>query len=214
MHSRITLLARPATISLLAALALTAAAAAQGCGPDKPADAPTGTSGATSAATAPSAAPSAASATTATAPVGDPAAKARMDALKASPLATPVANAGKDDMWARALVDTAAGLGIAPDGPYYKATLTEKGIAHTDVTLKAGKCYVIVGFAKLATIIDYDLALLKTTGEKVSEDDDDDATPVLSKPPICPTEDTVYAIEMKADKGAGDAVVQLFSKAK
>lgn len=153
---------------------------------------------------------------TATAPTGDPAAKARMDAVKASPLASPVTGAGKDDMNARALVDTAAwfAAGLSADGPYYKATLAEKGIAHVEMTLKAGKCYVLVGFAKLGTIVDYDLAILKASGEKVAEDDDDDASPTIGKPPMCPTEDTTYTVELKSDKGAGDAVVQLFSKAK
>lgn len=213
MHLRIALSRSLATISLFT-VAL-AGAAAQGCGPDKPADAATGTSGAHTAPTA-TTAPSAHTAMTTTAPAGDPAAKARMDMLKATPLAAPVAGAGKDDMNERALVDTAAwfAAGLAPDGPYYKATLAEKGMAHVDITLKAGKCYVLVGFAKLGTIVDYDLAILKPTGEKVAEDDDDDASPTIGKPPMCPTEDTTYLVELKSDKGAGDAVVQLFSKAK
>jgi hypothetical protein len=215
MHPRIALPAKLATISLFTALA---AAAAQGCGPDKPADAPTGTSGA-STAPASSAAPSATTASTATSATGpalDPAAKARMDAVKGSPLAVPVASTNKDDMLERGLIDTAAWFskGLSADGPYYKATLAERGIAHVDLTLKAGKCYVLVGFAKLGTIVDYDLAIFKTTGEKVAEDDDDDASPTIGKPPMCPTEDTTYIVEIKSDKGAGDAVVQLFSKAK
>lgn len=138
-----------------------------------------------------------------------------MEAVKGSPLATAVTPKG-DDMYARGLVDTAAwfAAGLSADGPYYKATLAERGIAHVDITLKAGKCYVLVGFAKLGTIVDYDLAILKTTGEKVAEDDDDDASPTIGKPPMCPTEDTTYTVEIKSDKGTGDAVVQLFSKAK
>ncbi len=211
MHPRIARTARLATISLFTALAAFACVA-QGCGPDKPAGGPTGTTGGAS--SAPSAMPSAA--TTTMTPPADPVAKARMDTLKAAPLAAPVANAGKDDMYERGLVDTAAWFasGLAADGPYFKATLAEKGLAHADITLKTGKCYVLVGYAKLGTIVDMDLALLKASGEKVAEDDDDDATPTIGKPQLCPAVDTTYTVEMKADKGAGDGVMQLFSKAK
>jgi len=139
-----------------------------------------------------------------------------MDALKASPTAGPVTSSGKDDMWERGLVDTAAwgGTGWVPEGPYYKTALAEKGLAHVDVTMKGGKCYEVIGYAKLGSIVDYDIAVLKATGEAVAQDDDDDATPTVGKPPICPTADTTYSLELKSDKGAGDVVVQLFSKAK
>ena len=54
----------------------------------------------------------------------------------------------------------------------------------------------------------------KPTGELAFADDDDDSTPTIGKPPICPTDDTTYTVDMSADHGAGDAAFEVFSKAK
>jgi hypothetical protein len=191
-------------VRIIATLSLSSLLSLAACGPDKPADAPTGaqTSGANGAAAAKDA------------PPGDAAGKARFDGAKASPLAT--TGGGQDDKLGHGLVDTAAWLDkdLKPEGSYVKATLAEKGKAHVDVTLKAGKCYAFIGFANLATIVDYDLTVLKAPGVIVAQDDDDDSTPTIGKQLVCPTEDTAYTVEMLADKGAGDAAFQVFSKAK
>jgi hypothetical protein len=188
-----------ATISLSSLFTVALAA----CGPDKPADAPQGaqTSGANGAQPA---------SNDATATDG----KARFDAAKATPLAA--AGGAQDDKLGHGLVDTAAWLDkdLKPEGSYVHATLAEKGKAHVDVTLKAGKCYAFIGFANLATIVDYDLTVMKAPGVIVATDDDDDSTPTIGKQLTCPTEDTAYTVELMADKGAGDAAFQLFSKAK
>jgi hypothetical protein len=201
---------KPRNARIIATLSLSSLLSLAACGPDKPADAPTGaqTSGANSAGGAQPAAKDA--------PVADAAGKARFDAAKATPLATPVADAKADDKLGHGLVDTAAWIDktLAPEGGFFKVTLAEKGKAHVDVTLKPGKCYVFVGFANLATIVDYDMAILKAPGVVVAEDDDDDSTPTIAKPVFCPTEEAAYTVELKSDKGAGEAAFQVFSKAK
>ena len=43
--------------------------------------------------------------------------------------------------------------GMAPEGSAFLATLGDAGRAKVDMTMHAGKCYVVVGFAKLGTVI-------------------------------------------------------------
>jgi hypothetical protein len=105
--------------------------------------------------------------------------------------------------------------GMASDGSGFLATLDDKGRAKAAVMLHAGKCYVIVGFSQDGKIVDFDLRLWKTAQGSapslVAEDSDDDTTPTVGKPPICPDADTAYLVELYADKGKGDAAVQLYS---
>jgi hypothetical protein len=115
------------------------------------------------------------------------------------------------------LAETAAWFapGMTADGPAFTASLGEKGHARAAVTLHAGKCYAVVGFSPQGQVTDFDLRLWKTSPPAIlAEDDDDDTTPTIGKPPICPEADTSYVLDLYADKGKGDVVVQGYSKAR
>ena len=108
--------------------------------------------------------------------------------------------------------------GMAPEGSAFLATLGDAGRAKVDMTMHAGKCYVVVGFSQDGKVTDFDLRLWKTAKggapSLVAEDADDDTTPTVGKPPMCPDADTTYLLELFAEKGKGDVAVQLYSKAR
>ncbi len=121
---------------------------------------------------------------------------------------------------AQGLKETSAWFasGMTAEGPAFTATLDAKGRAKAEVTLHAGTCYVIVGFSPDGKVADFDIRLWKTAKGSapslVAEDGDDDTTPTIGKPPICPDPDTPYLLELHADRGSGDVAVQLYAKAR
>jgi hypothetical protein len=135
--------------------------------------------------------------------------------------AAPLARTGAADAaLAQGLKETSAWFapGMVTDGSAYLATLDEHGHAKADVALHPGKCYVIVGFSQDGKVADFDLRLWKTARGAapalVAEDADDDTTPTVGKPPICPDGEATYLLELVADKGKGDVAVQVYSKAR
>jgi hypothetical protein len=131
----------------------------------------------------------------------------------------PAAKVGTaDGALAAGLKEVAAwfAAGMTADGPAYTASLEQGGNAKAAFTLKAGKCYVLVGYATQGGVQDFDLHIWKTRPAPtlVADDDDDDNSPTVGKPPICPEADTGYVAEMFAEKGKGDAALQLYSKPK
>lgn len=141
-------------------------------------------------------------------------------AFAAASAAPPARSGAAADALARGLKETSAWFasGMVTDGSAYLATLEEHGHAKADVTLHPGKCYVIVGFSQDDKVADFDLRLWKTTRGAapalVAEDADDDTTPTVGKPPICPDGEAEYLLELVADKGKGDVAVQVYSKAR
>jgi hypothetical protein len=139
------------------------------------------------------------------------------DAVNTAPSATLKANgvAGKDAL-AKGVRDVAKRLtgGMQPDGPLAMGSIKEKQHLQTDVTLKPGKCYAIVGFSK--KIKDLDLHLLLPPGILSGEDTTDDNRPIIGAPPqpMCPASATTitYKLDIYSDQGSGDVAVQLYSK--
>ena len=84
----------------------------------------------------------------------------------------------------------------------------------TDVTLKPGKCYAVVGFS--SKVKDLDLYLLVAPGILSGQDTTDDNAPVIGRAPdwMCPVAKTPirYTLDIVADQGSGDVAVQLYSK--
>ncbi len=123
--------------------------------------------------------------------------------------------ASYDGPLAQGLKETSAWFapGMTAEGPTYTATLAEKGHAKTDVTLRGGRCYVVVGFSRDGQVIDFDLRVWRVPkGTLLGEDFDDDTTPTIGKPPICLDTDAPVLVELFADKGKGDVAVQVYSK--
>ncbi len=108
--------------------------------------------------------------------------------------------------------------GMQPDGQIAKADLKEGDHASMMVTLQAGKCYAIVGFAGKGSVHDLDLRLLAPPFYNMlsGEDTTDDHTPVIGKDPtpMCPllTSPMPYKVDIHAQKGAGKVGVLLYSK--
>ncbi len=108
--------------------------------------------------------------------------------------------------------------GMKGEGQIAKADLKEGDHASMMVTLQAGKCYAIVGFAAKASVQDLDLRLLAPPFFNMlsGEDTTDDHMPVIGKDPtpMCPliSSPLPYKVDIHAQKGAGKVGVQLFSK--
>jgi hypothetical protein len=141
------------------------------------------------------------------------------DAASAAPAATlKTGGATGTDPLAKGVRDNAkaAAPGMDPDGPLAMGSLKEKQHLQTDVTLKPGKCYVVVGFSQ--KIKDLDLHLLLAPGILSGQDTTDDNKPVIGRSPdwMCPTAtaSVTYKLDIFADDGTGDMAVQLYSKAK
>jgi hypothetical protein len=141
------------------------------------------------------------------------------EAASSSPAATLKANGAKGgDPMAKGIRDAAMKLppGMQPDGPLAMGSLKEKQHLHTDVTLQPGKCYSIVGFSP--KVKDLDLYLLLPPGILSGQDLTDDNKPIIGGPPqpMCPisAQPVTYKVDIYAERGAGDVVVQLFSKGK
>jgi hypothetical protein len=141
------------------------------------------------------------------------------DAANAAPAATLKAGgATGTDPLAKGVRDNAkaAAPGMEADGPLAMGSLKEKQHLQTDVTLKPGKCYAVVGYSQ--KVKDLDLHLLLPPGILSGQDTTDDNKPVIGRSPdwMCPTASVsiTYKLDIFADEGAGDVAVQLFSKAK
>jgi hypothetical protein len=139
------------------------------------------------------------------------------DAASAAPAAkekTGAAAAG--DPLAKGIKELAKqqAAGMAADGPLMTGTLKEKAHLHSDITLKSGKCYALVGFS--SGVKDLDVHLLLPPGILSAQDTTDDNKPVVGKAPdaLCPSASTAvtYKVDIFADQGAGDVAVQLYSK--
>jgi hypothetical protein len=139
------------------------------------------------------------------------------DAAKAAPKATTkpngVAGSGALAKGLRAFAKTAAS-GMKADGPLIIGKLEEKKNIQTEITLKPGKCYAIVGYS--AKVTDLDLYLLLPPGILSGQDLTDDSTPVIGKAPdpMCPVAKSAvkYTLDIVADQGGGEVAVQLYSK--
>jgi hypothetical protein len=141
------------------------------------------------------------------------------DAANAAPKATTKPNgiAGPSPLakGVRELAKTAA-PGMKADGPLVVGKLDEKKNQQTEVTLKPGKCYAVVGYA--TKITDLDLYLLLPPGILSGQDLTDDNKPVIGKAPdaMCPSAKSAvkYMLDIVADQGSGEFAVQLYSKVK
>jgi hypothetical protein len=106
--------------------------------------------------------------------------------------------------------------GMQPDGPLATGKIAEKAHLQTDVTLAPGKCYAILAYSK--NVKDLDLHLFMPPGILSGQDATDDNEPAIGKAPtpMCPVAAApiTYKLDIYADQGAGDVVVQLFSKGK
>jgi hypothetical protein len=107
-----------------------------------------------------------------------------------------------------------AAPGMKADGPLATGKLDEKKSSQTDITLKPGKCYAVVGFA--TKITDLDLYLFLAPGILSGQDTTDDDKPVIGRAPdaMCPVAKTAikYKLGIVADHGSGEFAVQLYSK--
>jgi hypothetical protein len=173
-------------------------------------------------ATAASAAPSASANPLATILTTDPAQLAAIAAAAANAAAPKTQPAGSNKELESGLVASAAKVapGMKPDGDLAAGTLKEGERLAWSVTMSPGKCYAIVGWSPKGEIKDLDLHVLgpplytMLTGE----DETDDNAPVVGRTPnaMCPILEVgmPYKVTLTAEKGAGRAAVQLFSKAK
>jgi len=135
--------------------------------------------------------------------------------VRAAPSATLVPDgANAHDVLGAGIAQAASWMarGMSPEGPMAKASLKEKDRVYTEVTLQAGKCYVIVGFSPMDQVTDLDLHMLKAPGLMVAEDKTDNSTPQLGSPPFCQKEDETFTIDIFADRGAGDVAMQVYFK--
>jgi hypothetical protein len=135
-------------------------------------------------------------------------------APKASTKANGVTGPGPLAKGVRELAKTAA-TGMKADGPLITGKLEEKKNARSEVTLKPGKCYSIIGYSPKIT--DLDLYLLLPPGVLSGQDTTDDGKPVIAKAPdaMCTVGKTPvkYLLDIVADQGAGEFAVQVYSKA-
>ncbi len=106
---------------------------------------------------------------------------------------------------------------MQPEGPLGRAELAQGFHSGMLVSLKAGRCYAVVGFG--SGVQDLDLQLLTPPNYDVisEQDQSDDNTPVIGRSPhpICPatTVDLPFKVDVFAEAGGGSVGVQLFSKA-
>jgi hypothetical protein len=132
----------------------------------------------------------------------------------------PSGAASKDLETGLAAVAAKSAPGMTAEGPIASDQLKEGGHLAWTVTMKPGKCYAIVGYSPKGEIVDLDLHLLAPPLYMMlsGEDETDDNTPVVGKAPnpMCPMLDVgmPYKVDLHAQKGAGKAAVQLFSKNK
>jgi hypothetical protein len=141
------------------------------------------------------------------------------DAANTAPAATLKAGGatGADPLAKGVRENAKAGApGMDPDGPLALGSLKEKQHLQTDVTLKPGKCYAVVGYSP--KIKDLDLHLFLPPGILSGQDTTDDNKPVIGRAPdwMCPGTSTAitYKVDIFADDGAGEIAVQLYSKGK
>jgi hypothetical protein len=109
---------------------------------------------------------------------------------------------------------------MQPEGAELKQSLSEGQHAVMMVTLQAGKCYAVVGFAPPGGIKDVDLNLLAPpfyltlAGQDLTHNN----TPVIgaSPSPMCPVVafPLQYKLDVFARSGSGQVAVQLYSKNK
>jgi hypothetical protein len=139
------------------------------------------------------------------------------EAAGAAPKATlkPNGTAGAGPL-AKGVRDLAkvAAPGMKADGPMATGKLDEKKHSQTEITLKPGKCYAVIGFA--TQISDLDLYLFLPPGILSGQDTTDDNKPVVGRAPdpMCPIAKTAikYKLDIVADQGSGEFAVQLYSK--
>jgi hypothetical protein len=105
---------------------------------------------------------------------------------------------------------------MQPEGPLGRAELAQGFHSEMEVSLKAGRCYALVGFG--AGVQDLDLHLLTPPLYNIisEQDQSDDNTPVIGKSPhpLCPatTVDLPFKVDAFAEAGGGSIGVQLYSK--
>jgi len=104
--------------------------------------------------------------------------------------------------------------GMSSEGSMFRATMNEGDHAQGDLELKAGMCYAVVGASDKIT--DLDLHVFVPPGVLVAQDSSDDTTPVVggAPDPYCPDKDGTYKLDIFAERGAGAAGAQLYSKSK
>ena len=159
-------------------------------------------------------------------PAGDAALAVAGDAAP-SASGAPSASAGVVDLTDAALeqqIKTLAAKhapGMQAEGQPIRADLQEGGHAVALVTLQPGKCYTIIGASpKPVGVKDLDVKLLAPPFFTLSagEDGTADNTPMIGKAPkpLCPALPLplAYKVDVVAKKGAGRALVQVFSKLK
>jgi hypothetical protein len=109
-----------------------------------------------------------------------------------------------------------AATGMKADGPLFTGKLEEKKNLQAHVTLKPGRCYAVVGYSDKVT--DLDLYLFLPPGILSGQDTTDDNKPVIGKVPdaMCPVAKSAvkYTLDIVADQGAGEVVVQVYSRSK
>ena len=107
---------------------------------------------------------------------------------------------------------------MTPDGQMAKGDLKEGDHLSMMVNLQAGKCYALIGFSPKGGVQDLDLRLLAPPFYTMisGEDTSDDNSPVVGKDPspMCPLVPIplAYKVDIHAQKGAGKAGVQLYSR--
>ncbi len=119
-----------------------------------------------------------------------------------------------------AAVASKSAPGMKPEGLVATGTLKEGDHYVWSISLPPGKCYAIVGWSPTGEVQDLDLHLLappffsSITGEDVT----DDNMPVVGggPNPMCPVtvSPMAYKLDVTAQKGAGRAAVQVYSKTK
>jgi hypothetical protein len=104
--------------------------------------------------------------------------------------------------------------GMSSEGSMFRATMNQGDHAQGDLELKSGMCYAVVGASDKVT--DLDLHVFVPPGVLVAQDTTDDPTPVVgaTPDPYCPDKDGTYKLDMFAERGAGAAGAQLYSKSK
>jgi hypothetical protein len=141
-------------------------------------------------------------------------------AASATPAKTLSAGAGGDLEKGLTAIALKAAPGMKADGPLASGVLKEGDHLGWSVTMAPGKCYAIVGYSPTGEIQDLDLHLLAPPffAMLAAEDVSDDNAPVVGSAPnpMCPVVPVQmpYKVDITAQKGAGHAAVQLFSKAK
>jgi len=147
-------------------------------------------------------------------------------AVDAGPAAAPTGSAALGallgaviDPGIKALAAKAA-PNMTPEGELQTGTLQEGGHFGFVHSLQAGRCYTIIGFSPVGSIVDLDLNLLTPPFYTINagKDSTKDNQPIIGKGkdatcPIVPLA-VPYKIDVSAAKGAGVFGVQVFSRAK